>query len=73
MAAARVKKAWRVPADLAEWYTAEADRRGVSENLLVTRALQHYREALPPVPAEPGTADLLDQATRALDNLGGER
>lgn len=67
MPADRTAKKYRIPTDLVEWYAAEADARGVSENLLVTRALEHYREALPPVPAPPGTAELLEQATAALD------
>lgn len=67
MATARTAKKYRIPAELATWYAEQADTRGVSENLLVTRALEHYREVLPPLPSAPGSAEFLADATAALD------
>lgn len=69
MTAARVGKKYRVPVELVTWYAEAAAERGVSENLLVTRALEHYREVLPGVPPAPGTAEILAEATDALDHL----
>lgn len=67
MATARVGKKYRLPDELVAWYAEQATERGVSENLLVTRALEHYREVLPPLPSAPGTAQFLADATAALD------
>lgn len=68
-AADRTPRKWRVPTDLAAWYTEQAEARGVSENLLVTRALEHYRDVLPPLPPAPGSAEILAAATDALDGI----
>lgn len=65
----RVGKKYRIPTELVAWYADAAEARGVSENLLVTRALEHYREVLPGVPPAPGTAEILAEATDALDKL----
>lgn len=68
MATARIGKKYRVPVELAAWFADQAVTRGVSENLLVTRALEHYREVLTPIgSAAPTSVEILDQATAALD------
>lgn len=66
MATARVPKKYRIDPELAAWYADQAEARGVSENLLVTRALEHYRQVLPEI-AVPPAGDLLEAATAALD------
>lgn len=45
----RVVTAVRLPASLRDELSRAADARGVSVNLLVTRAVTHYLGALPPV------------------------
>ena len=67
MASDRTPKKYRIPTELVTWYADQAEARGVSENLLVTRALEHYRDVLPPLPSAPGSAEFLADATAALD------
>lgn len=57
----------RPPADLAAWFKEQAEARDVSVNLLVTRAMEHYREVMPPPPPPTGSADVLAEATAALE------
>lgn len=59
----------RLPTEQAAWLAAEATARGVSESLLVARALDHYRMVLPPRPAGPLDVEDLEQMTAALDEL----
>lgn len=62
---------YRLPTPLVEWLADEAEARGVADTVLLVRALEELRRNLPPVPASgTSTADLLDEATRALDTLG---
>lgn len=59
----------RVPGDLVDWYREQAEARDVSVNFLVTRAMEHYREVMPPPPPPPGSADALAEATAALEAI----
>lgn len=57
----------RMPGELYDWLEEQAELRGVSMALLVNRAIDHYREVLPPPPPAVGEdEDLLAQATAAL-------
>lgn len=59
----------RIPRDLADWYKEQAEARNVSVNMLVTRAMEHYREVLPPIPGGPSSVDALEEATAALEAI----
>lgn len=62
----RVRFTFRVDADMFDWLVAQADARDVSVNLLIERAVDHYREIIPPPPPAPGSVELLDEVTAAF-------